>query len=341
MGRQRQRGFFRMQEKKNTPRKRRHDARPGWIETTIQFANADEESIGSFVAECIEHLGAVGSMEAAVPPEAAHTEDKACESCGTFTDVKAYFPEAVGLSEITDLLESRTRTLHGTARCPELRVRILRCRRIEQEDWATSWKGSFPPERASTRFWVVPPWQSPSVPEEAIPITLEPGLAFGTGKHNTTRQCLAFLEEIAERGMGFPRSFLDVGCGSGILSIAARRLGAKRIMGLDIDADALSVARRNMKLNGLSAEVLLVQGSPECCRARFELIAANLDAKTLLMYREALWALPTRGGLTVLSGMLAEQAAEVTTAFQERGFRPVAEKTDHEEGWTTVLFRKP
>jgi ribosomal protein L11 methyltransferase len=302
--------------------------------------SADEEVIGSFVAECME-LGAVGSMEDPVGLEAAHSEDGACESCGTSTIVRAYFPEAVGIQEITDILESRTRALVGASGSPDARARILRCRRIEQEDWATSWKGSFPPERVSARFWVVPPWQSPSLPEEAIPIILEPGLAFGTGKHPTTRHCLEYLEEVTEQGKDCPRSFLDVGCGSGILSIAARQLGATRVIGLDIDPDALTVAWRNLELNPLSGKVLLVNGSLECCRAWFELIVANLDAKTLLKCREALWSLTARGGLAVLSGMLAEQASEVTIAFQELGFRPVAEKTDHEEGWSSVLLRKP
>jgi ribosomal protein L11 methyltransferase len=329
-----------MQEQRSIPRQRTSAAHPGWIETTIQFVNADEEAIGAFVAECIE-LGAAGSMEAPAAEDAVSGEEEACASCGTSTNVQTYFPESLGIQEVVDLLESRTRKLLGTSRSPDAHARIVRCRRIRPEDWATSWKGSFPPERVSACFWVVPPWQSGPLPGEAISIILEPGLAFGTGKHPTTRHCLEYLEEIAEKGEGFPHSFLDIGCGSGILSIAARRLGATRVMGLDIDPDALSAACRNLELNRLSRKVFLVHGPLECCRSGFELIVANLDAKTLLKSRETLWSLPTKGGLAVLSGMLAEQAPEVRTAFEKMGFRPVAEKTDREEGWTTVLLRKP
>jgi ribosomal protein L11 methyltransferase len=239
------------------------------------------------------------------------------------------------------LLETRTRALKGTSCSPDARARVLRCRRIEQKEWATLWKGGFPPEKVSGRFWVIPPWEAPSLPGDAVSMILEPGQAFGTGKHQTTRHCLEFLEEIVHQQGGLPRSFLDVGCGSGILSIAARRLGATRVVGLDIDADALTVARRNLGLNRLSNEIVIVNGSMACCRAGFDLIAANLDATTLLRHREPLWTSLTQGGLAILSGMLAEEAPGVLTAFKEAGFHLMAEKTDHEEEWASVLLKKP
>jgi ribosomal protein L11 methyltransferase len=179
------------------------------------------------------------------------------------------------------------------------------------------------------------------MPGEAIPIILEPGLAFGTGKHQTTRHCLEFLEEIADQEEIFPRSCLDVGCGSGILSIAARRLGATRVVGLDIDPDALGVASRNLALNRFSDLILLVNGSPACCQVGFDLIAANLDATTLLNVQERLWSLLTGGGLAVLSGVLDQERDRVVTSFQNLGFQAVREKKDLEEGWTSCLLRKP
>ena len=320
---------------------RPNPAHPGWIEATLQFVNADEEAIAFFVAECME-IGAVGSLETTGTEDAAGEMDEVCESCGTSRIVLTYFPESLGIEEVLDLLESRARALRGTSGSPDARARVLRCRRIEQEAWATCWKGSFPAERVSGCFWVTPPWEVLSLPEDAIAILLEPGLAFGTGKHATTRHCLEFLEEMAEAKDGFPRSFLDVGCGSGILSIAARRLGATRIMGLDIDPDAIAAARRNLALNHLSSEILLVNGPPECCRDVFGLIAANLDAKTLLKHQGALWSSLTRGGgLAILSGMLAEEAPQVMQSLESLGFRPLAEKTEPEEGWTSVLLQKP
>jgi len=329
-----------MQEETGISYVRAPDEPTGWIEATIQFVNADDEDIGSFVADCIE-LGAVGSRETNMATKGEIEEDEACESCGPAAHIQAYFPGSAGIQEIVDLLETRTRALKGTSRSPDARARVLRCRRIKQKEWATRWKGGFPPEKVSARFWVIPPWQAPSLPEDAVPMILEPGQAFGTGKHQTTRHCLEFLEEIAQPQGGLHRSFLDVGCGSGILSIAARRLGATRVVGLDIDSDALTVARRNLGLNRLSREIVIVNGSMACCRAGFDLIAANLDATTLLRHREPLWTSLTQGGLAVLSGMLAEEAPGVLAAFKEKGFHLMAEKADQEEGWTSLLLKKP
>ncbi len=329
-----------MQEETGISYVRAPDEPSGWIEATIQFVNADDEDIGSFVADCIE-LGAVGSRETTLATEVEIEEDEACEACGTPLHIQAYFPDSFGIQEIVDRLETRTRALKGTSRSPDARARVLRCRRIEQEEWATRGRAASPRRRCPPVSGSFPPGKPLPCPDDAVPMILEPGQAFGTGKHQTTRHCLEFLEEIAQPQGGLPRSFLDVGCGSGILSIAARRLGATRVVGLDIDPDALTVARRNLGLNRLSREILLVNGSMACCRAGFDLIAANLDAKTLLRHREPLWTSLTQGGLAILSGMLAEEAPGVLAAFKEAGFHLMAEKADHEEGWASVLLKKP
>lgn len=312
----------------------------GWIETTIQFLNAEEDTVGAFVAECLD-FGATGSVQGAAAHEAAEGERRVCEAGGTSTLVRLFFPEYLGIQEVAGLLESRTRAFEGTPLSPNARARLLGCRRIEQEEWATSWKGSFPPEKVSRRFWVVPPWQAVALPGDAAPIILEPGLAFGTGKHPTTKHCLELLEDISDLAETFPRSCLDVGCGSAILSIAALRLGAARVVGLDIDPDAIGVARGNLELNQLTGRILLVNGSVECCRGGFELITANLDATTLLNYDEHLWSLLIEGGVTVLGGIIEEKTKRVLTSYVRLGFEPLGERQDPEEGWTALLLRKP
>ncbi len=307
----------------------------GWIETTLQFLDTEEDTVAAFVAECLD-VGATGSVQLA-----GEQEGGVCEASGTSTLVRLYFPETLGIQEVAGLVESRTRALEGTPFSPDARARVLHCRRIEPEEWATSWKGSFPPEKVSGRFWVVPPWERVTVPEDAVPIILRPGLAFGTGKHPTTRHCLDLLEDIRELQESFPRFCLDVGCGSGILSIAARRLGAARVVGLDIDPDAVAVAKGNLELNHLAGKILLVNGSLECCRGGFELITANLDATTLLQYDEHLWSLLMEGGFCVLAGIVQGKEALVLASYVRRGFQPLGEKRDSEEGWSSFLLRKP
>jgi len=199
---------------------------------------------------------------------------------------------------------------------------------------------SFPPERIGTRLWTVPTWEHPPLPRDAVPIIMEPGLAFGTGKHATTRHCLQFLEEIASDNHRLPRSVLDVGCGSAILSMAAAFLGAEKILALEIDPDSVSVAAKNLERNGLKGKVLLVNGPLECCRGHFELIVANLTAPVLSGYSCLLPSLLVEGGLCILSGILLAEKPGILERYRESGLDPLQEKWDGDEGWSTLVFRK-
>jgi ribosomal protein L11 methyltransferase len=317
------------------------DAREGWIEATLQFVNAGDEDTASFIAECVEK-GAAGGLEAAGDFAGGIAEDPRCESCGRSSFVRVYFPGAVGIQELVDILEERIRAMKYMTRSPNIFARIIRCRGIEQEAWATQWQEGFPPEKVSRSLWVVPPWRTPRLPCDALPMVLEPGQAFGTGKHPTTRHCLEFLEEIRAQAEGeLPWSFLDVGCGSGILSIAACKLGSTRVVGLEIDPDALAVARRNRALNRLVGAILLVNGTTACCRGPFDLIAANLDARTLARHPEPIWGSLRRGGLAILSGILTEEEPEILASFLRAGFVRIKEKRDPEQGWVSLLLEKP
>ncbi len=311
----------------------------GWIEATLQFINAEEEARCDFVAECMDQ-GAVGSAEDPVPLDGiAATSQEACQACGTSTRLSLFFPDSKGMEEVLGLLERKISNFFN--RVPNFSARVLQCRRVSREDWATDWRHTFPPEQVGKRLWTVPPWEeSPTLPPEAIPIILEPGLAFGTGKHATTRHCLQFLEEIAADRNGLPASFLDVGCGSAILSLAAAFLGAEKILALEIDPDALPVARKNMERNRPSAQIRLVNGPPECCRGAFDLIAANLTAPVLSRYGVILPSLMPEDGLCILSGILLSEKPEILELFRKSGLHPLQEKTDTEEGWSTLLFRK-
>jgi ribosomal protein L11 methyltransferase len=224
---------------------------------------------------------------------------------------------------------------------PDFSARVLQCRLISREEWGTNWMNTFPPERIGNRIWTVPPWEkNPSLPAGALPIIIEPGLAFGTGKHATTRHCLQFLEEIESDRGNLPEPFLDAGCGSAILSVAAGMLGSKKTLALEIDPDAIPTAAKNLQRNGLSSDVQLVNGPLECCRGRFELIAANLTASILSGYADLLASLLEEGGLCILSGILVSEKPKILELFRGSGLHPLQEKVDDSEGWSTLLFRK-
>lgn len=309
----------------------------GWIEATVQFMNLDEESRYSFASECMDH-GAVGSSEPATFLNEKEKKTVVCEACGESSRLNVFFPNSMGMEEVLLLLDGIISSF--LKRIPDFSARVLQCRAIRKEDWATDWRNTFPPEKIGKRIWTVPPWESPTLPPDTIPIILEPGLAFGTGKHATTRQCIQFLEEIASDRTSLPDVFLDVGCGSGILSIAAASLGVKKVLALEIDPEALPVVRKNVRRNGLCARIQFVNGTPECCRGPFEWIAANLTATILLQYSRLLPLLLAEGGFCILSGILRSEKQEILKTYYRSGLHPIKEKVDGVDDWNTILFQK-
>ncbi|MCL1861654.1 MAG: 50S ribosomal protein L11 methyltransferase [Proteobacteria bacterium] len=180
---------------------------------------------------------------------------------------------------------------------------------VAERDWVRAVQGQFDPIRVTNRLWIVPSWHEAPEPE-AINIRLDPGMAFGTGSHPTTRLCLEWLCKAVQPGM----SVLDFGCGSGILAIAAARLGAAQSLAIDIDERAVEAARENAARNGVSG-IMRVQHSSEPLEARFDLVVANILTNPLCVLAPAIAARVTPGGRVALSGVLEQQAAQVIDAW--------------------------
>jgi ribosomal protein L11 methyltransferase len=180
---------------------------------------------------------------------------------------------------------------------------------VAERDWVRAVQGQFDPIRVTNRLWIVPSWHEAPEPE-AINIRLDPGMAFGTGSHPTTRLCLEWLCKAVQPGM----SVLDFGCGSGILAIAAARLGAAQSLAIDIDERAVEAARENAARNGVSG-IMRVQHSSEPLEARFDLVVANILTNPLCVLAPAIAARVAPGGRVALSGVLEQQAAQVIDAW--------------------------
>ena len=310
----------------------------GWIEVTIQFTNADEDTRWGFVAACTEH-GSPGGAEEPLLVSDSPGPSPACEACGSSTRTSIFFPQSFGMEAVVSLLEDRIRVFTTTA--PGAGARVVQCSLIGKEAWGTGWMHDFPPERIGKRLWTVPPWEkAPALPAGALGIIMEPGLAFGTGKHATTRHCLQFLEEVASEHGRLPGPFLDAGCGSAILSIAAALLGAERILAVEVDPDAIPTAKKNLERNGLSGKVRLVNGPLECCRGHFAVITANLTAPVLSGCAGLLASRLAPDGLCIASGILRQERSDLSQHFLAHGLRALREKVDEEEGWTTLLLAK-
>jgi ribosomal protein L11 methyltransferase len=178
---------------------------------------------------------------------------------------------------------------------------------VADDDWVLRTRDQFRPIHASERLWVVPSWCDPVEPS-ALNLTIDPGLAFGTGSHATTRLCLRWLDANLEPGA----SVLDYGCGSGILSIAAARLGAGFVVGVDIDGQALATSRANARRNAVKARFI----RPRSLRSReFDVVVANILADPLERLAPRLAMRARTGGCVVLSGILDTQAEAVADAY--------------------------
>jgi len=197
-------------------------------------------------------------------------------------------------------------------------------RRVVEEDWAEAWKEHFHIERFGERIVVVPSWRAyDPAPGDAI-LTLDPGMAFGTGQHETTRMCLEAIERMVRPGA----RVLDVGCGSGILSLAAAKLGAAGVVALDIDEMCVRVATENARANGVDGAVTVAQGSAGdawpfdfAADARFDVVVANIIARVIVELAPALVGALTPGGRLIVSGVIEEREHEVRAAIGAAGGR--------------------
>lgn len=209
-------------------------------------------------------------------------------------------------------------------------------------DWGEAWRRELEPRRVGRRLVVAPSWTEPALEPGEVPLVVDPGMAFGTGEHGSTRGVLRLLEEAVEPG----DRVLDLGTGSGILALAAVRLGAARVVALDVDPDALEVARQNLERNGVAGDVELLRARADPARLallepmRFDLTAANILARVLVPLLRPLRRLAAPGARLLLGGILEREAGEVREAAEGAGWRPAAEVVD--EGWWSVrLEREP
>ncbi|MBI2758661.1 MAG: 50S ribosomal protein L11 methyltransferase [Chloroflexi bacterium] len=217
---------------------------------------------------------------------------------------------------------------------------------IADQNWMEAWKQNYKPIPIGRRLIIVPAWIDSPEPGR-IPIKIDPGMAFGTGTHPTTQLCLALMEKFFDDETAHrPRSaVIDVGCGSGILSIAALKLGAKQVLGVDIDEPSIKNSRENADINEIGSELLLGVGSvTEILAGKFAfksapLVAANILAPVIIrLFDAGLADLVEPNGAIVLSGILQEQSQSVIEAAQAKGLR-MNEKIQMGD-WVALVCRK-
>lgn len=206
--------------------------------------------------------------------------------------------------------------------------------RIDEEDWANAWKEYFWPEKISASIVVKPTWRDYNVTAGEIVLEIDPGMAFGTGTHPTTALCIRLIEAHLKPDA----SFLDVGTGSGILMIAAAKLGAGTLCGVDHDATAVGVARENLRLNGIDRFRLFTGNLVDDVSAAFDIVAANILAEVILDLLPAVRSVLNREGLLICSGIITAKKELVSTGLRHHGFEIV--ESLEEEGWVAIAARR-
>ena len=298
-----------------------------WLEVALEVTGELAEPVAELFARYAE--GGV-AIDQALPAPATDTSD----ITNPTVTVRAYIPLDEQYEEKKQLLEQGLWHLGQISPLPTASYR-----KIEQQDWSANWRKHYRPIPIGASLLVLPAWmEKPS--GERHPIILEPGMAFGTGTHPTTKLCLLAIEKYCRPG----DVIIDLGCGSGILSIGALRCGVDHALAFDIDADAIASAKRNLELNRLSDEIELVQGSlPEaqrlCPPDGVPLLAANILASILIeLLEQGLSQLVKDHGVAILSGILDDQLEEVLRVAKKNHLEQLEVYSD--DDWRALVLIK-
>ena len=296
---------------------------PGaWLELAV---DADVEAVEAVS----EILGRVASGGTSVEPAFELVD----EGLGARLDpsrpatVRAYVPardRAAADRAVAEVAEALGHLqAFGLRPIGELRTRIVR-----EADWADAWKAYFPVMRIGRRLVIRPTWRRHRRAPDDVVLALDPGMAFGTGLHPTTRLCLAALEAVADRGALVDARVLDVGCGSGILAIAALKLGAATALGVDTDSIAIEASVANARRNALVRRLRAREGSLPTGEPAFDVVLANLIAGLLVTLAAGLRDEVRPGGILVASGIFVDREAEVVAAFERVGLAVVDRRAE-------------
>ncbi|SUT90037.1 50S ribosomal protein L11 methyltransferase [[Actinobacillus] rossii] len=282
-----------------------------WIQIRLNSTNERAEAISDF----LEELGSVSVtfMDNQDTPifEPLPGETRLWGN----TDVIALFDAETDMAPILTALQGSHLLEQGFA---------YKIEQIEDKDWEREWMDNFHPMKFGKRLWICPSWRE--IPEpDAVNVMLDPGLAFGTGTHPTTALCLEWLDSLDLEG----KTVIDFGCGSGILAIAALKLGAKSAVGIDIDPQAILASRNNAEANGVADRLQLFLSDDKPADLKADVVVANILAGPLKALYPIISQLPKAQGNLGLSGILASQAQSVCEAYaQTFELEPVVEREE-------------
>ena len=296
------------------------------VELTLLCVAANAEAVSDALIDDLGALSAsVEDADAGTESEKALFGEPGMAPLGSWdrSVVKALFVDADQARQAAAELQS---TWSAT-------VEVRSIEPMQDQDWVTLTQAQFAPTEIVPGFWIVPSWHEPPADATRV-IRLDPGMAFGTGTHPTTRMCLRWLARRAEARAAQWERVLDYGCGSGILAIGAARFGAASIDAVDIDPLAVEATRANAGINGVTLQV----GQPDAAHGRYDLVLANILATPLKLLAPVLSGHLELGGELVLAGLLARQAEDIARVYAPSLDLAVS---DTEDGWVLLTGTTP
>ena len=309
-----------------------------WTDLAFEVDTKSAETVEALAAQCTNlgiYIEDYSDMERMLPliGGADYVDEKLAAKDKSHVAVHIYVPS----DELPEKVVSRMCELLATA---EVKYE-LRCTSINDDDWSNAWKKYHRPQRVGKRLVICPSWEEYDRTDDDVVLTMDPGSSFGSGRDETTRLCLSLIESNLVAG----DSVLDIGCGSGILSVAALLLGAKSAVGVDIERNAVNNAAENARINGVGScfsgfygNVLTDSELEKSLGSGYDLICANIVADVHISMRDIFFNKLKRGGSLTLSGIINTRTDEVRSAIQSAGFE--LKDVKEENGWTALCFDK-
>ncbi len=311
-----------------------------WYE--IRINTTDEAS--DAVSDMLTTMGAGGvaiqdpfdiRKEIQKPNTLDYADEEFLEALGEDVIIKAYFQN--GLS-IDDLLKQINDGLRNISQFLDIGKGLEGYGEVDDEDWSTAWKKYYKPFKLTDRVVIKPTWEEYTAEEKDIIVEMDPGMAFGTGTHETTQMCSIFLDKHINAGS----EVLDIGCGTGILSIIASKLGAKKVKAIDIDEVAVKVARENIEINGETSKIEAFQGILSDIKSedqKFDIIVANIIANVIIDLSSHIPYYLKKNSLFITSGIIKERKQDVIDACLQSGMSCI--DTLEMGEWVAMVFICP
>lgn len=310
-----------------------------WIEIRLKTTSEACDAI----CEMLNEIGAGGvsindpnDIRGAAAKEKAfdYIDEKLINPFEEDVTVKAYFPGSMNIEELKQIINEK---LDFISNFLDTGKGYDGYCEIDEEDWATAWKKYYKPFKISDRVVIKPSWEEYSSGSDEVVIELDPGMAFGTGTHETTKMCAQLLEKYIRNGC----SVLDVGCGTGILSIIAAKLGAGKVAAIDIDEVAVRVTKENIKINNVEEQIYVEKGTlaefKQSSAEKYDIVVANIIANVII---EIAYSVPyylKKDGLFITSGIIKERINDVKKACADAGFKHM--ETVEMGEWAAIVYK--